>query len=153
MDLPQYTLKPNIKRVLVPNFFVLLFLGLFFYFALWLNFTLLNKELPDNINLLIVAILALLLVLQAVLSYMKFSKARYLFFADRIQYVTNKTKVIYFNQVRGISFKRNFIDKLFNCGTIRIEPGFEIKYVPNSNQIYVYIQQLIQSYKYNTQRI
>ena len=55
-----------------------------------------------------------------------------------------KTKTIYFSQIASINMDTDVFDKLFNTGKIVLEPGFLIKSIKDTNQMYIYIQRLIQ---------
>ena len=142
---PQYILKPVLRRLFIPQFLGSIAIFVAFYFALWLNLTLMEIELTTNINILAVSILFALFAVEMISKYMHAKADKYMFYLDKVVFEGRKTKEMYFVNVRNISFKQDILDKIFNTGTITLLPDFNIKSVPHSNQIYFYIQKLIQS--------
>ena len=152
MELAQYTIKPNIVRIVAAKILYLLLLGILMYFAVWLNLYLLQITVPPGINLLIIMIILAILLLQIAITYIKFSKTKYFFFPDRIEYKGKKPKIFYFASTQRIYIKRGIADKILKTGNIIIEPDFQIKFVSNVKQVYTYTQALIQRIKgYNRQ--
>ena len=141
---PQYALSQDLKRVLIPKVLQLVGLGLVFYFAIWLNLVLLDVE--DNIKLYVtigaVVVLVIAVVLEAVLLIQRVHKNKYLFYSARVRY---KGKEMSYVNIANVSFRQNFIDKIFNTGTIVLQPDFLIEKIPNLNEVYFYVQKLIQS--------
>lgn len=141
---PQYMLKQDLKRVIIPKIFQLIGLGAVFYFAIWLNMFLLEVEDSTKLYVTIgsVAILVIAIILEIILFVQKINKNPYIFYSARVEY---KGKAISYVNVEHVSFRQNFLDKMFSTGTIVMHPGFMIEKVPNLNEIYFYIQKLIQS--------
>ena len=141
MEAPQYSLKPNLDRFVVPRAVLVLILGIAFFFGIYLNLVLLKIEVglvQYVIIFLVVAVAAALAIVQN-MSYYK--ALQYDFFADHIQIGSNPVML---NRVSGLSLKQDMFDKMFNTCTIELPPVAKIKYIPNSYQIYSYIQQLLQ---------
>lgn len=141
METPQYSLKPNLDRFIVPRVILVLILGIAFFFGIYLNLALLKMEvglIQFTIIFLAVAVAAALAIVQN-MSYYK--ALQYDFFTNHIQIGGNP---IMLNTVSGISLKQDIFDKMFNTCTIELPPVAKIKYIPNSYQIYSYIQQLLQ---------
>jgi hypothetical protein len=140
---PRYALKQDLKRVLIPKVLQLIGLGIGFYFAIWLNLFLLEAEdairLYVTIGVIIVIVIAV--VLEIVLLIQKVDKNKYLFYSSKVSF---KGKEMPYVNVDHISFRQNFFDKLFNTGTIVLHPGYMIEKIPNLNQVYFYIQKLVQ---------
>ena len=141
---PQYALSQDLKRVLIPKILQLIGLGAVFYFAIWLNLVLLDVE--DNIKLYVtigaVIVLIIAVILESILLVQKVNKNKYLFYSARVGY---KEREMSYVNVTNVSFRQNFLDKIFHTGTIVLNPGFLIEKVPNLNEVYFYIQKLIQS--------
>ena len=143
---PQYALKQDIKRVLIPKILQLISLGAVFYFAIWLNLFLLEVE--DSIKFYVtigaIIVLVIAVILEIILLIQKTNKNKYLFYSAQVGF---KGKEMPYVNVVHVSFRQNFIDKIFNTGTIILYPDFLIEKVPNLNQVYFYVQKLIQSAK------
>lgn len=143
MELPQYTMYLSLRRILIPKAFALLFLGAFFYLGIFLNLIILNIYIPPDIHLYIIIGILILVVMQAILNYLKYSSYTYLFYRDRMIFQGKKELVLLYSDIENLEFKQDAIDKLFNTGTINLVPKHKMKYVENTNQVYFYIQKLI----------
>ena len=117
---------------------------LLFYAGIAINVFLLRVSIPGSINILIISILILLVVMQGLLTYVQSSKLRYLVYKNRIQIEGAKQEYIMFNTIQELKHKRNFFDKMFNTGTLVIGPKKNIIAVPNFDQNFLYISQMIQ---------
>ena len=140
METAVYQLKPSNRKIIVSKLLNLVLLGALLYGGIILNVDLLNINLPVATHFIIVNVLLLLFIIELVLVHKKRAGDFYQFFNDRVQI---RDKVVYFTNVQNISYKRSFLDKLVNTGTIVLEPGFEIKDIIYDNQIYVYVQNLV----------
>ena len=145
--LPQYELKQNVKRIIVPQFLKTLVLLAVLYFAVRLNLHLMELEMPASINFLVIIILILLLVLQLFFTFRKTSKASYKFYPDRIEFPGKKPLTVFLINITNVTLKKDVFDKMFNTGTIVLEPGMKIKGVGNFDQVYTYVQKLVESAK------
>ena len=76
-DFPEYAIKPKVMRVLLPQIIGTIILAIVFYLGIFLNVYLLGISIPGSINLLITAVLALLVIIQALLTYLQTSKTQY----------------------------------------------------------------------------
>lgn len=146
---PQYVLQPSLKREFVPQIFLMIFLGILLFLGFLFNVNLLDLELPQYFTYLIAGLIAGVILINLVLVYRNILKESYMFYPDKIEYSGKKPKRILFFQITGISFKKNLIDKVFNTAAIVLEPDFEIKNIESSEQVYLYVQKLIQYYKAN----
>ncbi|MBR9691088.1 hypothetical protein GOV08_05385 [Candidatus Woesearchaeota archaeon] len=144
METPQYTLYLSIPRILIPKSLTLIFLGGFLYFGVWLNLLILNYIIPADYHLYIILGIIVLVVMQAILNYIKFSNYKYYFYKDRLIFEGKKQLTIMLNQVQNLAFSKDVIDKIFNTGIIILAPVHKIKYVKNTNQVYFYLQKLVQ---------
>ncbi|MBN2421217.1 hypothetical protein JXB27_02970 [Candidatus Woesearchaeota archaeon] len=139
-ELPEHTIKPNPVRIVLPSFLTTISLGILFYIGIAINVYLLNMRIPGTINFLIFAVMVLLAIIQSLLSYVQTSKTAYLVYKNRIQAGSD---YVMFNSVQTISESKNFFDSLFGTGTIKIN-NLKMKSVPNIEQTFNYIKQLMQ---------
>ncbi len=140
---PQYALSQDLKRVIVPKILQLIGLGAVFYFAIWLNLVLLDVESSIKLYVTIGAavILVIAVVLEIILMAQKVNKNKYLFYSNRLAF---KGKEVPYVNITNVSFRQNFIDKMFTTGTIVLYPDFKLEKIPNLNQVYFYVQKLVQ---------
>ena len=144
MELPQYTLYLSLPRILIPKALILMCLGGFLYLGVWLNLLILNIIIPAEYHMYIILGIGVLVVMQGILNYLKFSNYRYLFYRDRVIYEGKNEKAIMLSDIQNIGFGKNFVDNIFNTGTITLSPAHKMRYVANTNQVYFYLQKLVQ---------
>ena len=142
MEQPQYVLKPDLKRLFIPQIFKLIAFGALLYLGVYINSIVLEISLDKNMLNIIYSAIILIILLDLVLIYLRYSKSEYDFYLDRVEINGKKPRIVYFQDISRIGFKRNFFDKLFNTGTIVFD-GVELKSVENSNKVYFYIQKLV----------
>ena len=153
MELPQYTLKPNTNRMVVPWIFKLLGLSILFYGGIYFNVRYaLGSEIPPYVNILIFVFLVVLIVSQAVIYRMKFGKYKYMFFTNRIEYDGKKPKTFLFTDFQAAELKQGVFDKMFNTGSIRLSKDFTVGPVSGVRQIKTYLEQLVNYYRATQQR-
>ena len=104
----------------------------------------LGIEIPSGINILIAAVLGLLIVIQALLTYLQTSKTQYSVYKNRIQIEGMKQQYFMFDGIQELRFKKTFLDKALGTGTLVIDPKTKLKAVPNFDQTFVYLKQLMQ---------
>lgn len=144
MELPLYTIRSDVLRILLPKAVKLIGLAVLLYTGIWLNLFMMKKSIPDTINYLIIAIIFVLVLIEALLTYNKTMKNKYYFFQGRIEFRGRQPKTMDFRYIKGISVSRDFLDKILNTGTIGIQPGFRIESIKNPDQVNAYLQQLVQ---------
>lgn len=149
MELPLYTLNLSLPRVLIPKSISLIMLGGLLYFGVWLNLLILNIIIPGIYHVYIAVFIVILVLLQAILNYLKYSNYKYLFFKDKIIYEGKTELIINYRDVQNLAFSKDFFDNIFNTGTIIMSPVHKIQYVANTNQMYFYVQKLLQYYSTN----
>lgn len=148
MELPQYTLRPNTNRMVVPWIFKLLGLSAIFYAGIYVNVKLIfNTSIPASINVLIFACLLVLIIIQLIMYNVRFGKYQYLFFTNRVEFQGKKTDIFLFNAFSTVELKQNFFDKLFNTGSLKLSKDFEIGPISSVTQIKSYFERLIQYYQ------
>lgn len=143
-DFPLYTIKPNATRMLVSSILLTAALAVVFYVGIAVNSYLLGIAIPGSINILIIAILALLVIIQGSLTYLQASKTQYLVYSNRIQIEGLKKYYIMFNALQDIKAKRNIFDRLLNTGTAVLTQKIKLKAMPNFDQTFTYLKEMIQ---------
>lgn len=143
-DFPLYTIKPNTTRMLISSILLTALLAVVFYVGIAVNSYLLGMTIPGSVNILIIAVLVLLVIIQASLTYLQVSKTQYLVYSNRIQIEGLKKEYIMFNAMEDIKAKRNVFDRLLNTGTAALTQKIKLKAIPNFDQTFVYLKQMIQ---------
>ena len=144
MELPQYALRPNFMRIILPKSISLICLGGLFYIGILINLFLLGIAPPAYVSALIIAIIVTIIIIEAALSYIKASKIRYLFFPNRIEIYGEKSQIIDLLTLGNVALKKTFVDNMMSTGTILLPPNFEIKNVSKPEQMMNYAKSLIE---------
>jgi hypothetical protein len=144
VDIPEYTIKPNVLRKATAQLLLMIVLSIVFYFGIYINIYLLNIQIPQNIQILIITVLGLLVMIQVLLTYVQTSKIRYSIYRNRVQIETANPKYLMFNTIQDIQIKKNIFDNIFKTGTIILQPELKLEFVPNIDQTYSYLKQMIQ---------
>ena len=144
MDLPLYSTKPSIVRVLIPKIFKLIGLAVLLYTGVWLNLFFMKIKIPSYINYLIIAIIFVLVLIEALFTYMQTLKDKYYFFAGRVEFRGKLAKTLDFRYVTNMSVSKDLVDKVLGTGTIVVQPDFRVENVSNCDQVFSYLQQLVQ---------
>jgi hypothetical protein len=153
MELPQYTLRPNTNRMLVPWIFKLLGLAILFYGGIYFNAKVaLSTDIPAYINLLIFAFLIVLIGTQAILYHVKFGKYQYLFYTNRVEFDGKKQSNFMFGDFQDVKLNQNVFDKMFDTGSIVLSKAFSIGPISNVAQIKSYLEQLVTYYRQGEER-
>ncbi|MBW2993459.1 hypothetical protein KY317_02705 [Candidatus Woesearchaeota archaeon] len=139
---PLYIAYKDIKRVLFPRFLLLIGLGIVFYLGILLNLYLLQVRDKTLICTLSIIVIILLIVIQMFLILKRIKTKGYAIYSNRVEF---GNKSIYYGNVKNVYYKRNFIDKLFDTGTIFLYPYLKIEKIKNSVNVYNYIKKLIQT--------
>ncbi len=143
VDFPEYAVKPNTARIVFPQIILTALLAGVFYAGIAVNVYLLGVSTPLSIKILIMAVLSLLVVIQALLSYVSSTKTKYLVYKNKIQIEGIKPVYVMFNTVQELKAKRNIFDKFFKTGTI-VAGDVKIKAVPNFDSVFMYVKQMVQ---------
>lgn len=145
MELPQYTVYVETPRLLFPKVLKVIFMCLVFYVALWINFLFLKKQMPPYVILITIVILVLVVLITTIFNYTKYSNHQYRFFMNRIEYSGDIQNSIMYSQITSMRIKRDPFDIIFKTGTIDLG-GFRVDSIPNLNQVFFYIQKMVQMY-------
>jgi hypothetical protein len=153
MELPQYTLKPNVNRMLVPWILKLLGLAALFYGGIYANVRFMfNARIPAFINLFIFVFLIVLVGAQVVLYHVRFGRFSYLFYTNRIEFKGKKSRTFLFDEFSQAEIKQGVFDKMFNTGIIRLSKDFSVGPISNVSQIKEYLEQLVRYHVASQQR-
>ncbi|MBW2966965.1 hypothetical protein KY362_00615 [Candidatus Woesearchaeota archaeon] len=147
MELPQYMLKPNINRMVVPSAFQLFGLALLFYAGVYFLTMSMGLNVPGYINLFIIAFLVVLIVAQLFLYHMKFGKYKYEFYTNRIEFSGKKPATFMFTDFQQAELKQNLFDKMFNTGSIKLGKDFKIGPITNPERVKSYTEKLVNYYQ------
>ena len=145
---PTYVIRPNIRRILVPDTLKTLVLCIVFFFAikmnlgLFLKYRIINTTVPDYVYYLILFVLGLLFVIELLNTYRKNSAAAYDFYNDRIEFYGPKPWTVYYNQIQQVEPHKNFLDNMFGTGSIALAPKVKIENIAYADQMVNYINQL-----------
>ncbi len=146
MELSQYSIKPSVGSILVPQFFKLIVLCAIFYGGVWLNFFLLKMAMPLWIAGGVIAALIVLMIAQLLITKSRAGKYHYDFFSNRIEFYGEKLKSILYSEIPQVRLSRTIFDSFSGTGTIVLSKNFKIANVRDYSQIQNYLNQLIQSY-------
>ena len=139
---PLYIAYKDVKRVLFPKFLLLVGLGVLFYLGVLLNLYLLRVRDKTMICVLSIVVIVLLIGIQMFMIFKRIKTNSYAIYSNRIEF---GNKSVYYGNVRNLYYKRNFIDKLFDTGTIFLYPYLKIEKIKNSVNVYAYMKKLIQT--------
>ena len=155
MEIPQFTVKPDVARMVVPKIFQLIILSFLFYVALWLNLKLgFQIDVPLIVNLLIVLGLALAIVIEVLRFHAKFSQFKYLLYVDKVIFQKKDVlKSFMFSDFTVSSLDQNVIDSLMGTGTIVLNKSFRIGPINKAHKVYEYLLKLISYYRSSRQRL
>ncbi len=146
MELPQYTIRPAIRRLLVPQFLKLIALCALFYFGVWINLKLLERQVPIWFDIAVIAFLLILAIAQAFITRKRAENWRYEFYSNRIEYFGDRLSSVLYSDIPSIVVKRNVFDLLANTATLALGK-FRIRYLTNYEEISKYINSLVEAYR------
>lgn len=153
MELPQYTLKPSVNRMVAPWILKLLGLAVLFYFGIYFNVKFAMKmDIPSYINILIFVFLIVLVVTQVILYNIRFGKYNYKFYTNRVEFEGKKPATFLFSGFQQAEVKQGIFDKAFGTGIIKLSKSFSIGPISNVRQIESYLEQLVKYYRYTQER-
>jgi len=147
MEVAQYSVKPSVAGILLPQFFKLAALCACFYGGVWINFFILGKEIPFWIALLVVSVLAALFVAQLLITKSRAGKYHYDFFSNRVEFYGSRMASILYSDVEGVKISRSVFDRISGTGTIVLSKNFKISTISNYQEIQNYLNQIVQSFK------
>jgi hypothetical protein len=146
MEVAQYSIKPNVASILIPQFFRLIALCALFYAGVWVNFYLLGRYMSPLITLGVIAVLIILLIAQLLITKSRAGKHHYDFFSNRVEFYGDKLKSILYSDIQQVTLRRSVFDNFSGTGTIILSKNFRISNIRDYAEIQKYLNQLIQSY-------
>lgn len=146
MELPNYSTKPNMIRILFPKILLLLVLSALLYFGVRINFIVFSKEFPTIINVLVIMAIVVLVIIEVILTNKKVKDSKIYFFNDRIELREKEQATVMLSTVSKIDLKKNLFDKLLNTGTLVLSTGQTIENINYPERIKAYITQLMGRY-------
>ena len=154
MDIPQFTVKPDVARMVVPKIVQLVILSLLFYIALWLNLKLgFQIEVPLIVNVLIAIGLVLAVLVEVLRFHAKFSQYKYLFYVDKLVFQKKDVLTSFlFADFQTSKHDQNLIDRLMSTGTIVLNKSFKLGPVNKAHKVYEYLLKLISYYRSSRQQ-
>jgi hypothetical protein len=153
MEVPQYTLRPNTSRMVMPWIFKLLGLAVLFYGGIYFNVKYaLKMSIPPLINVVIMVFIIILVVTQLILYKVKYGHYKYEFYTNRVDFEGKDHKTFLYGNFEQATLKQNIFDKVFNTGLIKLDKKFVIGPISNVTQIKNYLEQLVRYYQYTQQR-
>lgn len=154
-EYPQYAVRPNLVRILVPETVKLLLLGALFYVGIRLNIYFMKMDLQAIVHYLIISIISALLITQWFATFTKVKRVKYEFYLSRLELHSKKgTSTLDYNDVDQARVKvdRNILDDLLGTGTIVFTESFKLRYVANYDQLSGYARKLINYRQYQVQQ-
>ena len=141
---PEYSLQPNLPRMLLPRCLQTLLLLVIFGAALVINLNLLGLELNFLVYAITIIVVVILFFLDIILYYTRVKLTSYNFYPSVIEIKGKKSKQANLGGVERIDLRRNVFDKPFSTATIVLGKDFKLKGVVNYQRVYEYSRQLWQ---------
>jgi uncharacterized membrane protein YdbT with pleckstrin-like domain len=130
-------------RAIIPTVLGTTLLAFVFYAGIVINISLLGVSIPGEINILIFAVLALLVIMQSLLTYVQTAHLRYYVYKNRIQTIGKKEGYVMFNSIQDMRMTKNILDDIFGTCSIKIQPDFVMKGLQTPDQTYAYLKQMM----------
>jgi uncharacterized membrane protein YdbT with pleckstrin-like domain len=147
LDVPKYKVRPRPDRFLFDKVLILIGLGILLYLGVFVNYYLLDKTIPTYWNWIIIVGIIIILVLELILNYLKYSNYSYEFKENHLTINKHKVEEIAYRDIKNISYKSNIIDNKFHTGSIILDLNdgktVKLKYLDNANQAFIWMQKLI----------
>ncbi|MBU0461281.1 MAG: hypothetical protein KJ574_01705 [Nanoarchaeota archaeon] len=145
MEVPQYSIKPNVNRLVALKIIQLIILAVLFYIALWLNLQLgFNLEIPFMVNILVIVVLVVAVVIELIKFHVVYAQYNYLFYTNRVIFQKkDKLYTFYFKDFEKSELKSNLLDKIMGTGTIVLSKKFKIGPINKPSKVYEYLLKLI----------
>jgi len=134
----------------MPKIILLIFLGILFYLGIWINFYLLDKKIPLYINIILIIFVIILLIMDFILSYIKYSTYEYRFYNNIIEIDVKRknTKTVEYHNIKNVDYEKNLWDKIFNTGSLIINlknnKKQKISFIDHSRNYYMYMKKIIE---------
>ena len=145
MEVPQYSLKIDLTRVIIPKIVLLVVLSFFFYVALVFNLHLGFKIVVPVIgHLMILAILFIAALLQTLKYQVEYSQYGIYFYLNKLIFKKGlEIQEFSYNQIAAVSLGKTFFDKILHTGYLSINHKTLVGPISNPEKIQAYLNQLI----------
>lgn len=137
---PLYKLKPNVQRLMFPQYFYMFLLAISLFFAIWLNLWILEVNLNPTFMIIMGTVILILVMINIFIIYTRDSKMEYLFYKDRI--LQNNINLVTLKYANNVTTAINHIDRIFNTNTILID-NKKLVGIKQNPEIIDYIKSLI----------
>jgi hypothetical protein len=147
LDIPKFKVRPNPNRFLIDKVLMLVGLGILLYIMIYVDYYLLDKDVPLAVNLLVIIGVVLLCVLELIVSYVRYGNYSYEFHEKRIVINGYQSRSIDYSDIHNVSYSTNFLDTWLKTGSIVLElkdgKHVKLKYLNNSNQAFFLLQKSV----------
>ena len=139
----QYTARPDLKRIIIPEVLKTLILCLVFFAGVVAMIVSLRMT-PHKLTYPGVGVLLVILfIVQIILTVVKMKKVRYEYYPTNIKILDDKPKTILLREIEEVTLKTNAIDKIFKTATIQLGTKGHLDYLKNTSQSFPYTQKLV----------
>jgi hypothetical protein len=139
-DYPVYVLRPSMKRILLPKLVYLVPLGILLYVGAYLNFRFIGIQTTTLVHASILLIVFLLVAFDLLFEYRKALRLEYCFYRDRL-YAGGSW--LAYNAIGHIDTRRNLFDRMGGTCELLINGSVRLRHIPDSYNIYQYVQNLV----------
>ncbi|MFA5797656.1 MAG: hypothetical protein WC916_06520 [Candidatus Woesearchaeota archaeon] len=148
-DIIQLKASPKPERFIFTYSLFLFVLGILLYIGIFANYYLLNTPISLGMNLAYIGGIILLLILETILSYVKYHTMVYSFYEQYFEINTAKRVHIDYTAISSMEFRANRIDGIFSTGTIMLKLSdgkkIAIKHIVKANEIYFFLQKKVKT--------
>ena len=148
-DIVQLKASPKPERFIFTYSLFLCVLEILLYIGIFANYYLLNTPIPLGLNLAYIGGIILLLILEIILSYVRYHTLVYSFYEQYLEINTAKRTHIDYTAISSMEFRANRVDGLFSTGTIVLKLSnskkVAIKHIVKANEIYFFLQKKVKS--------
>jgi hypothetical protein len=146
LDIPKFKTTPKPSRYLFTKIIVLILLGILLYAGIYANYWVVDSTMPGLLNWMFIIGIIIILTLETILCYVKYSQYEYTFYSQRLVAHEQKVQSIDYGSIVKMSFAEGMVDKWFKTSTIILQmddrniKDIKIKHITNGNQIYFFLQ-------------
>ncbi len=159
---PLVVLKPRIIAGVFPKFTVTLLILVFFMTYMDISYGFHKISLPgfqEGYQLFMifrVLLVAIVIIVSVLLSYLNLRTRQYKFFSDRLEvyegFLNVKQSVVRYERVTDISFNRSVWERIWGTGSIMLNTAgslyheLKISYIRNPESVYEIVQKYVKQY-------
>lgn len=139
MEAPRFIIRASETRVIIPQIFKVAGLSAIFYIGVWLNAFLLEIDIPAIVNLITIAGLMLLVIVDIIVQYIKTRRNKLELYLDRA-IKTPEGNTLMWTDAGMTTIETNILDKIFKTATISLG-SIQMPYVKEPEKIKQYLEQ------------